>query len=166
MHAGGPPSRRHRRLCSRPCHCKGRRDVGGGGSFASRKNRQFRRALGRQPGSAATRTQDRRTRWNDHQRPTLRRTCSTLSVGASDHLQKGYHYMNAIRVLEKAANIDALTLSVVTANRTSAGPGQCVSEVLSAGVNPSDVKAALGAMPHADWPRTPGRGYAGVVVDG
>ncbi|MFC3106667.1 zinc-binding alcohol dehydrogenase family protein [Undibacterium arcticum] len=74
--------------------------------------------------------------------------------------------MNAIRVLEKAANIDALTLSVVTAYRTSAGPGQCVIEVLSAGVNPSDVKAALGAMPHAVWPRTPGRDYAGVVVDG
>ena len=74
--------------------------------------------------------------------------------------------MNAIRVLEKAANIDALTLSVVTANPTSAGPGQCVIEVLSAGVNPSDVKAALGAMPHAVWPRTPGRDYAGVVVDG
>jgi NADPH2:quinone reductase len=38
--------------------------------------------------------------------------------------------------------------------------------VHGAGVNPSDVKAALGAMPHAVWPRTPGRDYAGVVVDG
>ena len=74
--------------------------------------------------------------------------------------------MNAIRVTEKAANIDALTLSVVAANRPSAGAGQCVIEVHSAGVNPSDVKAALGAMPHAVWPRTPGRDYAGVVVDG
>jgi NADPH:quinone reductase-like Zn-dependent oxidoreductase len=33
-------------------------------------------------------------------------------------------------------------------------------------VNPSDVKAILGAMPHAVWPRTPGRDYAGVVVAG
>ncbi len=39
-------------------------------------------------------------------------------------------------------------------------------EIRSAGVNPSDVKAALGAMPHAIWPRTPGRDWAGVVVEG
>ncbi|MGD5523872.1 hypothetical protein QUS88_22545, partial [Xanthomonas citri pv. citri] len=32
--------------------------------------------------------------------------------------------------------------------------------------NPSDVKAALGLMPQAVWPRTPGRDFAGVVVDG
>ena len=44
--------------------------------------------------------------------------------------------------------------------------GSAVVEVRSAGVNPSDVKAVLGAMPHAVWPRTPGRDYAGVVVEG
>jgi NADPH:quinone reductase-like Zn-dependent oxidoreductase len=33
-------------------------------------------------------------------------------------------------------------------------------------VNPSDVKATLGMMPKAIWPRTPGRDYAGTVVDG
>jgi NADPH2:quinone reductase len=41
-----------------------------------------------------------------------------------------------------------------------------IVELRGAGVNPSDVKAVLGAMPHAIWPRTPGRDYAGVVVDG
>jgi NADPH:quinone reductase len=45
-------------------------------------------------------------------------------------------------------------------------PGSVVIEVRSAGVNPSDVKAVLGNMPHAVWPRTPGRDYAGVVVEG
>jgi NADPH2:quinone reductase len=50
--------------------------------------------------------------------------------------------------------------------RPQAGPQQCVVEVHGAGVNPSDVKATLGAMPHAVWPRTPGRDYAGVVLDG
>ena len=39
-------------------------------------------------------------------------------------------------------------------------------EVKAAGVNPSDVKATLGAMSHAVWPRTPGRDWAGVVVEG
>jgi NADPH2:quinone reductase len=43
---------------------------------------------------------------------------------------------------------------------------QCLVEVRSSGVNPSDVKAVLGFMSHAVWPRTPGRDYAGVVVDG
>ena len=39
-------------------------------------------------------------------------------------------------------------------------------EIRSTAVNPSDVRAVLGAMPHAVWPRTPGRDYAGVVVEG
>jgi NADPH2:quinone reductase len=74
--------------------------------------------------------------------------------------------MNAIRVTDQAANIDALTLPMVEVDRPAAGPGKCVIEVRGASVNPSDVKAALGAMPHAVWPRTPGRDYAGVVIDG
>jgi len=44
--------------------------------------------------------------------------------------------------------------------------GNVVIEVAAASVNPSDVKSVLGAMPHAIWPRTPGRDYAGVVVEG
>ena len=39
-------------------------------------------------------------------------------------------------------------------------------KVHAAGVNRSDVAAALGRMPQAVWPRTPGRDWAGVVVDG
>lgn len=74
--------------------------------------------------------------------------------------------MTAVRVSQAGANIDALALTFAAQARPAAGPGQCVVEVHSAGVNPSDVKAALGAMPHAVWPRTPGRDYAGVVVDG
>jgi NADPH:quinone reductase-like Zn-dependent oxidoreductase len=38
--------------------------------------------------------------------------------------------------------------------------------VRAAAVNPSDVKAATGLMPYAVFPRTPGRDYAGVVIDG
>lgn len=74
--------------------------------------------------------------------------------------------MNTLRIIEKAASIDALNPTLTTMPRPVAGPGQCVIEVHSAGVNPSDVKAALGAMPHAIWPRTPGRDYAGIVIDG
>ena len=73
----------------------------------------------------------------------------------------------ALRVQAKAENADALGETLqVTESEATASPGQVVVEVRAAGVNPSDVKAVLGAMPHAVWPRTPGRDYAGVVVDG
>ncbi|WP_035716650.1 quinone oxidoreductase family protein [Azorhizobium doebereinerae] len=39
-------------------------------------------------------------------------------------------------------------------------------KIHAAGVNPSDVKAAIGMMPYAVFPRTPGRDYSGLVVDG
>lgn len=38
--------------------------------------------------------------------------------------------------------------------------------IKAAAVNPSDVKAATGLMAYAVFPRTPGRDYAGVVIDG
>lgn len=72
----------------------------------------------------------------------------------------------ALRVSAKADDLDRLVLPL---EERPVGPlpqGACLIEVASAGVNPSDVKAALGAMPKAVWPRTPGRDYAGTVVDG
>ncbi len=74
--------------------------------------------------------------------------------------------MNTIRVNQKAADIEALQLELLGVPRPDAAADQCIIEVASAGVNPSDVKATLGLMPHAVWPRTPGRDYAGLVVDG
>ncbi len=74
----------------------------------------------------------------------------------------------ALRVDAKAASPDALaaTVRLVEIDPPNVPEGSAVVEVRSAGVNPSDVKAVLGAMPHAVWPRTPGRDYAGVVVEG
>lgn len=48
----------------------------------------------------------------------------------------------------------------------SRADNQVLIEVKAAAVNPSDIKAATGLMPYAVFPRTPGRDYAGVVVDG
>lgn len=73
--------------------------------------------------------------------------------------------MRAIRVSEKAPDIDHLGLAIAAGTRTPAA-GEALVRVASAGINPSDVKAVLGAMPHAVWPRTPGRDYAGTVVEG
>jgi NADPH2:quinone reductase len=72
----------------------------------------------------------------------------------------------AVRVHQKAADLDALKLDVAEQREPAARPGFAVVRVGAAAVNPSDVKASLGLMPQAVWPRTPGRDFAGVVVSG
>jgi NADPH:quinone reductase len=72
----------------------------------------------------------------------------------------------ALRLTAKAERPDRLSPSVVEVRQPDAPDGHAVVEVLAAAINPSDVKAALGYMPYAVWPRTPGRDYAGRVVAG
>jgi len=74
--------------------------------------------------------------------------------------------MKTVRVMEKSADIDSLDLQISAQTTPSVDSAECLVQVVSAAVNPSDVKAVLGFMPHAVWPRTPGRDYAGVVVEG
>lgn len=74
--------------------------------------------------------------------------------------------LHALRVTAKAASIDALALDLALQAPPTLKAGEALVRVRSAGVNPSDVKATLGIMPQAVFPRTPGRDYAGVVVDG
>ncbi|UPJ40624.1 zinc-binding alcohol dehydrogenase family protein [Bradyrhizobium sp. 40] len=70
-----------------------------------------------------------------------------------------------VRLNAKAEN--AAAVAPVVERRTFArGPSDLLIEVRAAAVNPSDVKAATGLMPYAVFPRTPGRDYAGVVIDG
>lgn len=84
---------------------------------------------------------------------------STESPVPMDHLP-------AVRVHEKAASVDVLAPQTAMLARTRPGPGEALVRVRAAGVNPSDVKAQLGLMPQAVWPRTPGRDFAGTVVEG
>lgn len=72
----------------------------------------------------------------------------------------------ALRIDAKAAGADALGLRLVAQEPPRPGPGDAVVHVRAAAINPSDVKATLGLMPQAVFPRTPGRDFAGVVVDG
>ena len=74
--------------------------------------------------------------------------------------------LQAVRVTAQAANADALAPSLALIDAPVPGAGQALVRVGAAGVNPSDVKAALGIMPQAVFPRTPGRDYAGTVVAG
>jgi NADPH:quinone reductase len=70
-----------------------------------------------------------------------------------------------VRLNAKAENAAALT-PALERHRLTRGAGDLLIEVKAAAVNPSDVKAATGLMPYAVFPRTPGRDYAGVVIDG
>jgi NADPH:quinone reductase-like Zn-dependent oxidoreductase len=71
-----------------------------------------------------------------------------------------------LRLAAKAVDVAGLRLPVVAASVPEPGAGEVLVEVRAAAVNPSDVKAALGMMPYAVFPRTPGRDFAGVVVAG
>jgi NADPH:quinone reductase-like Zn-dependent oxidoreductase len=74
--------------------------------------------------------------------------------------------LQTLRINAKAASPDALSPQLITQDPPNLKTGEALVRVRSAGVNPSDVKAALGLMPQAVFPRTPGRDYAGVVVEG
>ena len=70
-----------------------------------------------------------------------------------------------VRLNAKAEN--AASLAPTVERRTlSRADNEVLIEVRAAAVNPSDVKAATGLMAYAVFPRTSGRDYAGVVIDG
>lgn len=70
-----------------------------------------------------------------------------------------------MRLLAKAENAAAIA-PVVELHTLTRAFDRLLIEVRAAAVNPSDVKAATGLMPYAVFPRTPGRDYAGIVIDG
>ncbi|MGO4713445.1 quinone oxidoreductase family protein [Bradyrhizobium sp. 2TAF24] len=70
-----------------------------------------------------------------------------------------------VRLNAKAAEASAIA-PVIEQHDLVRGPDDVLVEIHAAAVNPSDVKAATGLMPYAVFPRTPGRDFAGVVVDG
>jgi NADPH:quinone reductase len=70
-----------------------------------------------------------------------------------------------VRLLAKAETPDSLA-PVIERRPLSRAGNQVLIEVKAAAVNPSDVKAATGLMAYAVFPRTPGRDYAGIVIDG
>lgn len=70
-----------------------------------------------------------------------------------------------LRLLAKAADARSIAPEIER-HALSRTADQVLIEVKAAAVNPSDIKAATGLMPYAVFPRTPGRDYAGVVIDG
>jgi NADPH:quinone reductase len=72
---------------------------------------------------------------------------------------------NCVRLNAKAAGAASIA-AVIERRVLSRRPQEVVVAIEAAGVNPSDVKAATGLMPYAVFPRTPGRDFSGVVVEG
>ena len=68
--------------------------------------------------------------------------------------------------LNAKAEAPAAVAPVVERRTLSRSEDQVLIEIKAAAVNPSDVKAATGLMAYAVFPRTSGRDYAGVVIDG
>ena len=74
--------------------------------------------------------------------------------------------MRRLRLLRKADGFDDINLRLETCEPPRRRADELLIEVRAAGVNRSDIAAALGRMPQAAWPRTPGRDWAGVVIEG
>ena len=72
----------------------------------------------------------------------------------------------SLRLSAKAATAADIAPAIVSQTQPAATATEAVIEIYAAAVNPSDVKAALGSMPQAVWPRTPGRDFAGRVIAG
>src|SRR5712672_1629775 len=70
-----------------------------------------------------------------------------------------------VRLLAKADDPASLA-PAIERRALSRAANEMLIEIAAAAVNPSDVKAATGLMAYAVFPRTPGRDYAGIVIDG
>jgi NADPH:quinone reductase-like Zn-dependent oxidoreductase len=71
-----------------------------------------------------------------------------------------------LRLNSKAPDAVSVVPSVERLLLPQKQPDEVIVEIRAAAVNPSDVKAAIGLMPYAVFPRTPGRDFAGTVIDG
>ncbi|HEX2727911.1 MAG TPA: zinc-binding alcohol dehydrogenase family protein [Beijerinckiaceae bacterium] len=71
-----------------------------------------------------------------------------------------------LRLGAKAADAASVAPAIERRRLARERADDVLVEIRAAAVNPSDVKAAIGMMPYAVFPRTPGRDYAGVVVEG
>jgi NADPH:quinone reductase len=72
----------------------------------------------------------------------------------------------ALRLSGKVSEISALAPAIARLPLQRTAATDVLVEVRAAAINPSDAKAAIGMMPYAVFPRTPGRDYAGIVIDG
>lgn len=88
-----------------------------------------------------------------------------MTAALSSHVRPAVA-ATSLRLYAKAADAASVKPAVERFPLGIQRPGDVLVEIAAAGVNPSDVKAALGLMPYAVFPRTPGRDFSGIVIDG
>jgi NADPH:quinone reductase-like Zn-dependent oxidoreductase len=71
-----------------------------------------------------------------------------------------------LRLTAKVERIENVAPAIEQRMLTRANATDALVEIRAAAVNPSDAKAAIGMMPYAVFPRTPGRDFAGIVLEG
>ena len=71
--------------------------------------------------------------------------------------------MRALR-FHKIGSLDDLSIEEIPVPIPATG--EVLLQVKAAAINPSDVKNVMGKMHGTTVPRTPGRDYAGIVVEG
>lgn len=89
-----------------------------------------------------------------------------MTAPVSNHALAMQVQSTSLRLNAKASDAASVAPAIERLTLRRANAGDVLVEIAAAGVNPSDVKAAIGLMPYAVFPRTPGRDFAGVVLDG
>ena len=74
--------------------------------------------------------------------------------------------MKSLKLTSPSPSPDEIKIEITDQSKPVIGPTEALIKVSMAAINPSDVKASLGHMPQAVFPRTPGRDYVGVVEEG
>ena len=74
--------------------------------------------------------------------------------------------MKSLKLTSPSPSSDEIKIEITEQSKPVIGPTEALIKVSMAAINPSDVKASLGHMPQAVFPRTPGRDYVGVVEEG
>ncbi len=74
--------------------------------------------------------------------------------------------MKSLRLINPSPSPEQIQIEIADQKKPVIGPTEALIKVSMAAINPSDVKASLGHMPQAVFPRTPGRDYLGVVEEG
>ncbi len=71
-----------------------------------------------------------------------------------------------LRLTAKVERIENVAPAIEPRTLVRANATDALVAIKAAAVNPSDAKAAIGMMPYAVFPRTPGRDFAGIVLEG
>ncbi len=82
------------------------------------------------------------------------------------HSVQTNHSLRSLRLTKPSPSAQDIQFEITEQTRPVIGPTEALVRVRMAAINPSDVKASLGHMPQAVFPRTPGRDYVGVVEEG